>query len=283
MVKGIKNKIHILLKTKQIFFFFLLSCFSSQSLQAKTLVLVHGFLSGDKYWRTSGFTKPLELAGWKDAGSYNFDPHGMLTPRGINLKQNIFITVNLPSEANLQIQEGVLMQYMQHLQMIRKEAVTLIGHSAGGLVARLYIIDPAHLPVNGLITIATPHLGTPTANIAYLAGNSPVGMMVSIAGEEVLQDARGLFSDLKEEKPHNFLYWMNHQPHPNIHYASIIRKNKAISKPNKYDFIVPPFSQNMNNVWALKNRSGVAFSEDGHSLNGKDGLIVVDILKYIKE
>ena len=283
MVKGIKNKILILLNTKWILFSFLLGYFSSLPLQAKTLVLVHGFLSGDMYWRTSGFTKPLELAGWKDAGSYNFDPRGMLTPRGINLKQNIFITVNLPSEANLQIQEGILMKYMQHLQMIRKEAVTLIGHSAGGLVARLYIIDPAHLPVNGLITIATPHLGTPTANIAYLAGNSPIGMMASIAGEEALQDARGLFSDLKEEKPYNFLYWMNHQPHPNIHYASIIRKNKAISKPNKYDFIVPPFSQNMNNVWALKNRSGVAFSEDSHSLNGKDGLIVVDILKYIKE
>ncbi len=283
MVKGIKNKILILLNTKWILFSFLLGYFSSLPLQAKTLVLVHGFLSGDMYWRTSGFTKPLELAGWKDAGSYNFDPRGMLTPRGINLKQNIFITVNLPSEANLQIQEGILMKYMQHLQMIRNEAVTLIGHSAGGLVARLYIIDPAHLPVNGLITIATPHLGTPTANIAYLAGNSPIGMMASIAGEEALQDARGLFSDLKEEKPYNFLYWMNHQPHPNIHYASIIRKNKAISKPNKYDFIVPPFSQNMNNVWALKNRSGVAFSEDSHSLNGKDGLIVVDILKYIKE
>jgi len=283
VVKGIKNKILILLNTKWILFSFLLGYFSSLPLQAKTLVLVHGFLSGDMYWRTSGFTKPLELAGWKDAGSYNFDPRGMLTPRGINLKQNIFITVNLPSEANLQIQEGILMKYMQHLQMIRNEAVTLIGHSAGGLVARLYIIDPAHLPVNGLITIATPHLGTPTANIAYLAGNSPIGMMASIAGEEALQDARGLFSDLKEEKPYNFLYWMNHQPHPNIHYASIIRKNKAISKPNKYDFIVPPFSQNMNNVWALKNRSGVAFSEDSHSLNGKDGLIVVDILKYIKE
>jgi len=281
VVKVLKNKGS--LKTKLIIFTLLLGLSSALSLQAKTLVLVHGFLSGDMYWRTSGFTKPLEMAGWKDAGSYNFDPRGMLTPRGIKWKGNIFITVNLPSEANLQIQEGVLLQYMKHLNMIRKEPVTLIGHSAGGLVSRLYVIDPVHIPVNGLITIATPHLGTPTANIAYLAGNSPIGMMASIAGEDVLSNSRGLLSDLKEERPGNFLYWMNHQPHPkNIHYASVIRKNEKISKPGKYDYIVPPFSQNMNNVWALKNRSGVAYSQESHSLNGKDGLIVVDILKYIK-
>jgi len=280
MVKVQKNKSRLLLKTQLILLTILLGL--APTLHAKTLVLVHGFLSGDMYWRTSGFTKPLQQAGWQDAGSYNFDPRGMLTPRGINAKQNIFITVNLPSEANLQIQEGVLLQYMQHLYMIRKEPVILIGHSAGGLVSRLYVIDPAHIPVKALITIASPHLGTPAANIAYLAGNSPIGMMASIAGEDALSHSHGLFSDLKEEKPGNFLYWMNHQPHPNIHYASIIRKNETISKPGKYDYIVPPFSQNMNNVWALKKRSGVAFSKDSHALNGKDGLIVVDILKYIK-
>lgn len=271
-----KNKCQFLLLT------LLLGCLLPLYSEAKTLVLVHGFLSGDMYWRTSGFTKPLEMSGWKDAGSYNFSPQGMLTPRGAHFKGNIFITVNLPSKANLQIQEGVLMQYLQHLHNIRKEPVTLIGHSAGGVVSRLYVIDPHHIPVNGLITIASPHLGTPSANVAYLAGNSPIGMMASIVGEEDLQDARGLFSDLKGEKPKNFLYWMNHQPHPDIHYASIIRRNAALSKPQKYDFIVPAPSQNMNNVRALKNRSGVAFSKDSHALNGRDGVIVVDILKHIK-
>jgi len=274
VIKGLKNKGSLLLNIKLILFTILMGFCSALPLQAKTLVLVHGFLSGDMYWRSSGFTLPLKRAGWQDAGSYNFDPRGMLTPRGINLKQNIFITVNLPSKANLQIQEGVLLQYMQHLYMIRKEPITLVGHSAGGLVSRLYLIDPAHIPVNALITIASPHLGTPAANIAFLAGNTPIGMMASIAGEDTLSNSHGLLSDLKEEKPGNFLYWMNHQPHPNIHYASIIRKNETLSKPRKYDYVVPAFSQNMNNVWALKNRSGVAYSPDSHSLNRKDGLIV---------
>lgn len=276
MFELIKNK------TYWSIFALLFGVFYPLQVQTKTLVLVHGFMSGDMHWRVSGFTKPLEIADWKDAGSYNFAPQGMLTPRGINLKENIFITVNLPSEANLQIQKNILMQYLQHLYKIRQEPVTLIGHSAGGVVSRLYLIDPAHAPVNGLITIASPHLGTSAANAAYLAGNSPIGMMTSFVGEKTLQNARGLFSDLKEEKPRNFMYWMNRQPHPKIHYASIIRNNKITSNPKKHDFIVPASSQNMNNVWALRNNSGVAFSKESHALNGKDGSIVIDILKHIK-
>jgi len=275
--------VSILVKNKSLVaFIFLLASFLPFQSQAKTLVLVHGFSSDDMYWRTSGFTKPLEIAGWKDAGSYNIVPQGMLTPRGIDLKGNIFITVNLPSESNLQIQEGILMEYLQHLYMMRKEPVILVGHSAGGVVSRLYVIDPTHAPVSTLITIAAPHLGTPAANAAYIAGNSPLGMMASIAGGESLQNSRGLFSDLKEEKPGTFLYWMNRQPHPNIHYASIIRKNKIISNPKKQDYVVPTSSQNMNNILALRNRSGVAFSKDGHALNGNDGLTVLNVLKHVK-
>lgn len=277
VLKLIKNK------SKWILFGFLSFLLGfAMPAQAKTLVLVHGFLSGDMYWRTTGFTKPLEMTGWKDAGSYNFIPQGMLTPSGIALNGNIFITVNLPSQANLQIQEGILMEYLNHLYTVRKEPITLIGHSAGGVVSRLYIIDPAHIPVNALITIASPHLGTPTANAAYIAGNSPLGIMASIAGEEALQDARGLFSDLKEEKPGNFLYWMNHQPHPDIHYASIIRNNKVAKNPKNHDYVVPSASQNMNNIWALKGRSGVAYSNDSHALTGKDGITVLNVLKFVK-
>ena len=251
-------------------------------IHAKTLVLVHGFLADDMSWRLSGFTQPLQISGWKDGGSYGFNPQGMLIPRGIGLAGDVFYTVNLPSLSNLEIQERVLSQYLQHLYSQRNEPITLVGHSAGGVVARLYVLDPRRLPVNGLITIASPHLGTPTANVALVAGNSPIGMMASIVGEDALQDARGLFSDLKEEKPYNFLYWMNHQPHPNIHYASIIRENSSITKPSKLDYIVPPMSQDMNNIWALRHRSGVALSKENHSLNGKDGLIVLSVLKHIQ-
>ncbi|MEE9327643.1 MAG: alpha/beta fold hydrolase [Cocleimonas sp.] len=260
----------------------LITLLVSLNASAKTIVLVHGYMSDGMSWRTSGFTKPLELAGYQDAGNYGYSPWGITLPHSLNYKGDVFVTVNLPSKANLQNQEGVLVQYLQHLYAYRYEPLTLIGHSAGGLTARLYVIDPEHLPVEGLITIASPHLGTPAANVAYLAGSSPIGMMASMSGVDVLRDSRGLFSDLKEEKPSNFLYWMNHQPHPQIHYASIIRKNAKISKPNKFDFVVPPNSQDMNNIWALQKRSGIAMTLENHSINGKDGSMVVEILKHIK-
>ena len=262
----------------------LFSILSLSSAQARTIVLVHGFLADDMLWRYSGFTQPLLGTGWKDGGSYGYGTQGLLIPRDLKTQGDVFYTVNLPSKANLQIQEGYLMQYLSHLYSIRLEPITLVGHSAGGLVARLYVLDPQRKQaVNALITIASPHLGTPAANVANLAGNSPLGMMASMAGVDELRDSRGLFSDLKEESSFNFLYWMNHQNHPDIHYASIIRKNDSFTKPDKFDFIVPPFSQDMNNIWALRDRSGIALSTENHSLNGKDGLILLQILKYIPE
>ncbi len=264
-----------------LFALFLTSNILFSNVQARTLILVHGFMADSSSWGESGFTKPLEIAGWKYGGGYGYNQWGMMAPRSLMTKGDIFFSVELPSKANLQIQEGLLLQYLQHLYSKRKESVTLVGHSAGGLVARLYVLDPKHQPVNALITIATPHLGTPAANIAHLAGNSPIGMMASMAGVGSLQDSRGLFSDLKEEKPNNFLYWMNRQSHPNIHYASIIRKNQ-ISSPSQFDFVVPTNSQNMNNIWALKKRSGVALSSESHSISATDGRILLDILKHIK-
>jgi len=252
-----------------------------QQAQAKTVVLVHGFLSDAHVWSTSGFIKALHQTGYTNGGVYDFNPMGMLVPYPVKSTNNVFYSVELPSQTNLQTQEGILLQYLQHIYSQRQEPLTLVGHSAGGIISRLYLLDPMRVPVNGLITIATPHLGTPTANIAHLASNSPIGMMVSMAGEDALQDSRGLFSDLKEEKPGTFIFWMNHQPHPDIHFASIIRKNESISKPNKFDFIVPPFSQDMNNISSLKGKSGVAITTDNHALNYKDGLVVVDILKHI--
>lgn len=265
-----------------LFFIFLVTLLLPLQVNAKTVVLVHGFLSNSSVWHQSGFTQTLQRAGYVYGGAYNFNSWGMVIPNLVKKTDDALYAVELPSETNLQTQEGILLQYLQHLYSERQEPITLVGHSAGGVVSRLYAIDPKHIPLNGLISIASPHLGTPTANIGYLASNSPIGMMASFAGEERLQDSRGLLSDLREEEPGNFIHWMNHQPHPQIHFASIIRKNESLSKPNKFDFIVPPFSQNMNNIWVLRGRSGVAISTENHALNYKDALVVIDILKHIK-
>lgn len=239
-------------------------------------------MSGSTLWWESAFTKPLLQAGFKSAGNYTFNNWGMVVPENLDSQSDIFVTVDLPSRANIQTQQGILSQYLHHLYLMRPEPMTLVGHSAGGVVARLYAIDPKHRPLNGLITIASPHLGTPTANIASIAGNSPIGIMASMAGIGALRDSRGLFSDLAEVTRDNFLGWMNAQPHPDIHYASIIRKNRSITRPNNFDFIVPAYSQDMNNVWALKHRSGIALSTNNHSLSIQDGRLVSEILTHIE-
>jgi triacylglycerol esterase/lipase EstA (alpha/beta hydrolase family) len=254
---------------------------STPSLQAKTIILIHGYLADGISWHTTGVTKGLIQAGWKDGGSYRYGAQGMLIPHSPWIKNNAFFTVDLPSKASIEIQTNYLSQYLEHLYRLRKEPFIFIGHSAGGIVARYYLIHPTHVPARALITIGSPHLGTPAADLALLASNSPLGIMLEMAGQD-MRDSRGLFSDLKEAKPATFLYWLNQQPHPRIPYVSVIRSNKLKRKANKYDFVVPSESQNMNNIEGLRGKSWAYLTQENHFLNAKDGAFLVDILKRIK-
>ncbi|MCK5895434.1 MAG: alpha/beta fold hydrolase [Cocleimonas sp.] len=251
-------------------------------LQAKTMVLIHGYMAEGMSWRNTKVTNALVRTGWKDGGQYSYRRQGMLIPKNVKLGSHAFFTVDLPSKSPIDTQARFLQQYVKHLYAIRKEPIIFVGHSAGGIVARFYLVAPTHVPVRSLITIGTPHLGTPTADWALLASNSPLGIMLDIAGQEDMRDSRGLFSDLKIAKPSTFLYWLNHQPHPRIPYVSIIRNNKDKKKRSTYDFIVPTDSQNMNNVAALSGQSWAYLTQENHFLNHKDGGFLVDILKRIQ-
>lgn len=268
------------------FFFniFLLSLFLlPTSMQAKTMVLIHGHLANGMLWRTSEVTKGLILGGWKDGGGYGFNQQGVLLPNNPKAKPNAFFTVDLPSKAPISVQTHILGQYLEHLYAIRKEPIVFVGHSSGGIVARLYLINPAHVPATSLITIGTPHLGTPIANIAYSASDSPLGIILDIAGQNDIRDSRGLYADLKTANPNTFLYWLNRQTHPRIAYVSVIRSNEIKTKINRYDFIVPSDSQNMNNTWALKGLSLTYLTQENHFLSAKDGLFLIDILKRLSK
>ena len=262
--------------------FFCASFILPTSLQAKTIVMVHGYLANGDSWRTTKATKGLIAAGWKDGGNYSYSQQGMIPAQNPIAIPNAFYTVDLPSKAPIEVQTRILGQYLDHLYAIRDEPVIFIGHSAGGIVARLYLVTPGHVPAAALITIGTPHLGTAMADLALLAGNSPIGMMLDMAGQDDITDSRGLYSDLRKAKPNTFLYWLNQQTHPKIPYVSVIRVNQSTRKPTQYDFVVPSESQNMNNVWALRGQSMVYLTQEGHFLSDKDGLFIVDILKRIK-
>ena len=246
--------------------------------QAKTMVLIHGYLANGLSWHTTKVTQGLLLAGWKDGGGYAVTGQGVLTPRNPLAAPNAFFTVDLPSKATIQVQAYRLGQYLNHLYALRNEPIIFVAHSAGGIVARFYLITPAPVPAQALITIGTPHLGSPTADLALLTSRSPVAMMLKATGQDILRDSRALYANLKTAQPNSFLYWLNQQPHPVIPYVSVIRSNKNKTRPSKYDFFVPTESQDMNKVWALRGQSLTYLTEENHFLSGKDGEVLVDIL-----
>ena len=155
-----------------------------------------------------------------------------------------------------------------------------MGHSNGGLVARYALVAYANLPVNALITIATPHLGSPIANLATLANKTPVNEFSQSIHYSAFDRSANLFKELRPAQPYSFLYWLNHQAHPAIAYFSIIRKNARLF-PNKFDYIVPPYSQNMNKVFALQHKSATFLVNEGHSLNKIDGTLIIQFVAHI--
>lgn len=244
----------------------------------KTVVLIHGFQSNGMEWRTSGVTPVLRQFGWTDGG------HFLLTAQGpYNLlpllypAQQVFYTVDLPSRAPIALQASLLDSHLQTIYAQRQEPLTLVGHSAGGVVARQWLVRQPNVPVDTLITIASPHLGTPLANLAKLASNSPMGVMADPMGfGRWFEDAENVYRDLRREKPGKFLYWLNHQPHPVLRYVSIVRDNEP--RPDRFDFAVPRYSQNMNNVFALYGRSEVIPVQGDHFTSVKDGYVLGKLL-----
>lgn len=250
------------------------------SLWAQTVVLVHGFQSNGMDWRKQGVTTVLQQYGWVDGGNVMLTPQGIYhptTPAG--KPQRIFYTVELPRRAPIMLQAYWLNRQLQYLSAQRQEPLTLVGHSAGGLVARDWLVSFHSVPVDALVTIATPHVGTPSADIACLATNTPMGFFAEMMGlGKWSNDAEDLYHDMRTEEPGRFIYWLNHQPHPAIRYVSVVRDNQF--RPDKFDFIVPTYSQNMNNTFALHGKSEYWTDKGSHELGIPDGYVLARILAH---
>ena len=240
------------------------------SVQAgETLVLIHGYLCDGQIWRETGIVQVLHQAGWQDGG--NLLP--WRTPRYVpsNHRERYLYTVDLPSEAPLPIQAQWLDSYLYHLQERHpKNTLILIGHSAGGVIARLSMVRN-RFPVKGLVTIASPHLGTDSAEEGLALHHSPLGWVAPFFGLETLNRSEGLYYDLVREYPSTPLFWLNRQPHPKAFYVSIIRVGR--------DRWVPPYSQDLNDVPALRGQATTLTTVGNHSLHPADGISLVSILK----
>ncbi len=243
---------------------------------AQTLVLVHGFQEQGVVWRSSQVAGTLMARGWTDAGNLSLTQNKVLTDEQPPARSgNVFYTLDLPSAAAVSVQGRVLNQYLQAIYAQREEPLILVGHSAGGVVARYWLVAFNTLPVTTLITIATPHLGTPLAGLSDLLVDTPLAEMASRLGMKPLLDSKALYTDLREEKPGNFLYWLNHQSHPVLRYVSVVRSSE---RPEAFDFVVPASSQDMNNVFTLHQHSEVWRSDDPHFLGVKDGYLLSRIM-----
>ena len=261
----------------------LVSGLATLPVRADVLVLVHGYLGGAYTWDESGVTAVLEQNDWRRAGVYAAGPGGVqLIPAAGMQAGDKFYAVDLPSEAPVLVQ---VYQFQLILDAVRSthpgENIILVGHSAGGVVARTALVRGGAHQVTALITIASPHLGTARAEQALDATDIPFpfSMVTDFFGGEtydIAMRSRSLYVDLVRPRPGTLLYWLNGQPHPDIQYISVVRGETAAGWG---DYIVPAYSQDMNNIPVLSGKSTLVTIPMHHGLAVVDGGVLVDLLK----
>jgi pimeloyl-ACP methyl ester carboxylesterase len=248
---------------------------------AETLVLVQGYLGSGASWRESRVTTLLETAGWDDGGGLVLCGPRVCTRDAKATGARRFYTLELPTEAPLLTQAGLLARYMEHLEARHPGTeFVLVGHSAGGVVARAFMVQHPRTRVSALITIASPHLGTESAELGNVVGRSPLAWFAPLVGAGTLNRSQALYRDLARERPNNLLGWLNHQPHPDAIYVSIVRTQDDETF-GVADLLVPAWSQDMNRVYALAGRARTLAGPGGHGLGIDDGRVLLRILERL--
>lgn len=252
-----------------ILLFFLLPA----AVQADVLVLVHGYASNSQTWERSGINHLLRQSGWQQR---------FVTRPDAPLAINSFYAVDLPAHESLWIQSQLLRQQLQVIHQLHlNETITLAGHSAGGLVARLAVLNGNPGQVDRLVTIATPHLGTPRAlrgleivdDVPFFCPGPGWKAMTSLFGGDdydYLKHSRRALIDMIPAGRNYIVDWANHQPHPNMEYHAVVR--------TLGDRLVPANSQDMNQIPALRGKAYMWPSAGNHFLSPADGLVLLRIL-----
>lgn len=250
-----------------------------QSADADTLVLVQGYLGSAGSWRVSGIVPILHQRGWSDAGHLYLGPGGRIlstlpTPKS----GNRLYTLDLPTEAPIALQAQVLSANIAEVaQRHPGEKIAVAAHSAGGVVARYEMVTNPNTKTATLVTIASPHLGTSTAEVGSMIGNSPLSWVAPFFGASTINRSQVLYRDLWRDGPYTMLGWLNRQPHPKARYVSVIRTND-VRAPYAGDSVVAGWSQDMNVVPALAGRAERFVSPGDHGLRTDDGLLIADLL-----
>lgn len=260
---------------------FLLFTATSQAVRADVAVLVHGYLGNAGSWEFSGVNAVLARNGWMPGGVILPGPAGPLLPPPSPNSSRKAYCVELPSTAPLMVQADML---SAALRVVRerhgKEAITLVGHSAGGVVARMALVRGGSAGVTRLITIAAPHLGTVRALQALDATHEggPVGFVKDVFGGSeyrAVKHSWPVLLDLSPAVPGSVLFWLNAQPHPNIKYVSIVRADPF----GLGDMLVPGASQDLNSVPQLAGKASTYVVPEGHALSAADGTMLASLMR----
>jgi pimeloyl-ACP methyl ester carboxylesterase len=244
--------------------------------QADIVVLVHGYHSSGTTWRSSGVLNTMSNQGWTDIGDYFETPTGFRRIGPQASSRQLITTVDLPSEAPVVVQSGLLSGYLKQIgNDFPDQQIILIGHSAGGVVARHSQVTNPNDRVMAIITLASPHLGTASAEVGALVSDSPLGIVAPAVGMDTINRSRTLYEDLMRERWGSMLHWLNRQQHPDIIWISLVRSG-AYTGSGK--FVVPGYSQDMRNVVMLGNRAISYTVPGGHELNIIDGPLLADII-----
>jgi pimeloyl-ACP methyl ester carboxylesterase len=230
---------------------------------ALSVVLVHGFLDNGATWWRAGIAQQL-----------------------LTLPVKVY-TPSLPASAPLLVQAAILNDFLARLRLAEsQEPLVLVGHSAGGLVARAALLQQPWLNKDlysfnnlALITIATPHTSTDRAFFGAQLLRTPLGLLPPALGFGELTAGTRLLEELGDARPGSLLFALNTTPHPPVRYVSLVRSN-AIPFG---DFLVPSFSQDLRAVPAIAQVYPVEtiVSGSGHFLEFSDGVILRGILAQL--
>jgi pimeloyl-ACP methyl ester carboxylesterase len=268
------------------FLVFLFISIASINARADVLVLVHGYLASADSWEVTGINSLLDANGWKRGGLISSAPATIapvLVGPGKGAANKVY-AVDLPAEAPIIVQTDQFLAMLATIQALHPdESLVIVGHSAGGIVARMALVRGNIQNVKALITIASPHLGTTLANRALKATDESgiFGGLKSFfggSGYDTLRRSRGLLFDLASPYPGSLLYWLNAQQHPDIKYVSVVRLDPVGFAG---DELVPGYSQDMNNIPGLQGSSSVIITPAGHTLVAEDGTTLLQILNEL--
>ena len=253
----------------------------TQGARADVALLVHGYLGNAGSWEFSGVNAVLADNGWQSAGVIIPRNGVMLLPPPAPGAAKVTYSIELPSTAPLMVQSDMLLAALRALRARHgKESITLVGHSAGGVVARMALVRDQAAGVTRLITIASPHLGTERALQALDATHEggPVGFVKDIFGGRdyyAVKDSWPVLLDLSPAVPGSALYWLNTQPHPRIQYVALVRAASF----GLGDLLVPGFSQDLNNVPPLAGKATVHVTPAAHALIPADGTMLARLMQ----